>query len=147
MVVCGLALILMGLLYVASQPKSTFVSPSPPPPSGPPKGPPPALPAGFPPVYPGAQVSDTRSTTIDGGWSRAFVYASNAKPDEIASFYRKELIQSGMQLMASGGGPYGAMLRLQNEKQKRAVSVDIDAPEDRPKDQPAKITVTVVDTE
>jgi hypothetical protein len=52
-----------------------------------------------------------------------------------------------MQVMAEGGGPYGAMLRSQNEKQKRAVSVDIDAPENRPKDQPAKITVTIVDTQ
>lgn len=75
-----------------------------------------------------------------------FDYTVQAKADEIIAFYRKELMQANLQVMAEGGGTYGGMLRAQAKNKKRAVYVDVDAPEEKPKEIP-KIVVTVIDSQ
>ena len=110
-----------------------------------PQGPAPALPPGFPPAFGGASLEGSKTDAVEGGWQRIFRYTAKAKAADIIAFYRKELRDAGYDLMAEGAGTYGAMLRAQDKSGKRALSVDIDAPEDQPKQTPA-IKIVIFDT-
>ena len=112
----------------------------------PPIGPAPPLPAGFPPLYPGATLKDVTTNSGQSGWEHGYLYTGiTAKAADIVSFYRKELPKFDMRVVAEGAGPYGAMLRAQSSDKKRLVMVDVDAPEDKPK-EPAKITINILDS-
>jgi hypothetical protein len=104
------------------------------------------LPPGFPPTFPGSSGEGSRSKAVEGGWTRVFDYTAKGKAEDIISFYRKALTDAGLLVMAEGGGPYGGMLRAQAKDTKRSVSVDVEAPEDKPGQSP-KITVSIVDSQ
>ena len=110
-----------------------------------PQGPAPALAPGFPPTFPDATISSNKTDAVPGGWQRVFTYSAKGKAADIISFYRKELLAAGLQMMAEGGGTYGAMLRAQDKSGKRTMSVDVDAPEDAPKQAPT-VKVVIFDT-
>jgi hypothetical protein len=132
------AVLVVGGVYLfttsVSQPGSGFSS-----------GEPPPLPPGFPPVFPGAAAGASRTTPVEGGWQRQFTYTVRARAEDILVFYRGALMRAGLLVVAEGGGPYGGMLRAQDQGKKRAVYVDIDAPESAPQQIP-RITLTVLDS-
>ena len=74
-----------------------------------------------------------------------FHYSVTGKASDIMAHYRKELRAAGLDIMAEGAGTYGAMLRAQDKTGKRSLSVDVDAPEDSPKQAPV-IKVVIFDT-
>ena len=102
------------------------------------------LPANFPPVYPGATSDGTGSDQVADSLRRAFRYTSKAKADELVSFYREQLPKFGLKIVAQGGGPYGGVVQAVDASGKRAVTVEIDAPEGSP--EPARIRVSVMDS-
>jgi hypothetical protein len=142
----GLAILGAGIVFMLRNGSRIPSEPSREPAARVPSGPPPALPEGFPPVFSGAELKDQRTAPVQGGWQRAFVYTAKAKSEEVIAFYRRALMSAGLLVMAEGGGAYGGMLRAQDQGKKRAVYVDVDAPEDKPAQTP-RITVTVVDSE
>ena len=109
-----------------------------------PTGPAPPLAPGFPPTFPNATITSGKTDAVEGGWQRIYSYSAKGNASDIVAYYRKELRAAGFDLMAEGAGTYGAMLRAQDKSGKRSLSVDVDAPEEAPKQAPV-IKVVIFD--